>query len=199
MSKIFALLITLIALISSRTAAAQVLTPSLSLFYFSNGSKTDYAATANTNDSTKRKDTYTFINLGVCYNLNGLCLGLKYLQGELETKTSSPAGNGISTAVFHGPGLTLGYSGAEGLVAHGSVLLGTKKDIESVSTTYYCKSAYVIELGYGFKVSSVRVGPLLGIYQFTYNKREVDGVSASLKPNESDAFVMPQVGLWVDL
>lgn len=199
MSRFFFMMTTLFLWMGSGTAMAQVLTPSLSLFYFQDGSKRDYTATAAENDSIKTKDTYTFINLGVCYNISGLCLGLKYLQGEIETKVSSPAEHGSSTAVFHGPGLTLGYSGPEGIVAHVSALLGAKKDIESSSTTYFCKSAYIYELGYGFKVSSVRVGPLLGIYQFSYNKREVNGVSASLKPNEGDNFVMPQVGLWVDL
>jgi len=180
-------------------ATAQVLTPSLSLFYFQNQSKRDYPDTTNTSDSLKTKETYTFLNLGVCYNISGFCAGLKYLQGELETKVSSPGNPSPSTAVFHGPGLTLGYSGAEGIVAHGSVLLGAKKSIEQSSTTYTCKSAYIIELGYGFKVSSVRIGPLLGVYQFTYNKKEVKCASTSLKPNEGDTFIMPQLAMWVDL
>lgn len=193
------LVFSLLVWIQAEAAVAQVLTPSLSLFHFSDGSKREYPASADEHDSIKYKKTYTFINLGVCYNINGFCLGLKYLQGEIESKISAPNANGKSTSVFHGPGLTLGYSGPEGIVAHVSALLGAKKDIEDESTTYFCKSAYILELGYGFKVSSVRIGPLLGLYQFEYNKREINGVKSSMKPNEGDTFIMPQLALWVDL
>ncbi len=199
MSRFIFLMVSFWVLGAADIASAQILTPSLSLFYFQNATKRDYPSTADTTDRITQKETYTFINLGVCYNLRGLCLGLKYLQGELATKVSSPGNPSASTAVFHGPGISLGYSGAEGIVAHASVLLAAKKSIETLSTTFFCKSAYIIELGYGFKVSSVRVGPLLGIYQFEYNKKEVNGVSTSLKPKESDKFVMPQLALWIDL
>ncbi|MBC7531015.1 MAG: hypothetical protein H7318_05505 [Oligoflexus sp.] len=199
MSRFLFVITTLLLWMGTETATAQVFTPSLSLFYFQDATKREDTNTASEKDSIKVKETYNFINLGVCYNLGGFCLGLKYLQGELETKTASTFVNTHSTAVFHGPGVTLGYSGPEGIVAHLSLLLGGKKDIEATNTTYTCKQCYIAELGYGFKVSSVRIGPLLGIYDFTYNKRELNGVTSRLHPDEGDKFIMPQVAVWVDL
>ncbi|RZA12551.1 MAG: hypothetical protein EOP10_31240 [Proteobacteria bacterium] len=183
----------------SSKASAQILTPSLSLIYFKEGSRRAIESTPQTNDSVKSQNVYTFVNLGVCYNLSGICLGLKYLQGEIESKSTLPGSSGTSKTVYTAPGLTVGYSGAEGIVAHASWLLGAKKTIEGKSTTYFAKSAWIAELGYGFKVSSVRIGPLLGIYNFKFNKRDVAGVKTDLRPNEQDDFILPQVALWVDL
>ncbi len=177
--------------------AGNVMTPSLSLFYFQDAAKRDVPG--STSQSTKSKTTYTFVNLGVCYNLEGLCLGLKYLQGEVENHTSGPGTNGSSIAKIHGPGLTVGYSNSDGLVAHLTYMLDTKKDIDGASTTYTCKTCYVAELGYGFKVSSIRVGPLLGLYQFSYDHKDVNGTRTALKPYEEDHYIMPQVALWFDL
>lgn len=186
-------------LLLASQASAQVLTPSLSLGYFKEGSRRAIETTPDPGDSTKHQNVYTFVNLGVCYNLNGLCLGLKYMQGELESKTTIPGTSGTGKTVFTAPGLTLGYSGPEGIVAHASLLLNAKKTLEDHSTVYYAKSAWVAELGYGFQVSSVRVGPLLGIYNFRWKERDVAGVKTKLRPSEEDNFILPQLALWVDL
>lgn len=180
-------------------ASAQTLTPSVSLIYFKEGSRRAVENTANPNDSTKSQNVYTFVNLGVCYNLNGICLGLKYLQGEIESKSTVPGWSETTKAVYTAPGLTLGYSGPEGIVAHATWLLNAKKTIEDRSTVYYAKSAWIAELGYGFQISSVRIGPLLGLYNFKFNKRDVAGVKSDLQPSEQDDFILPQVALWVDL
>jgi hypothetical protein len=186
-------------LITGNKASAQILTPSLSLIYFEEGSRRAVETTPDPNDSVKAKNVYTFVNLGVCYNLNGLCLGLKYLQGEIESKLTAPGSSGTQKTIYTAPGLTLGYSGPEGVVAHATWLLGAKKTIEGASTTYFAKSAWIAELGYGFKVSSVRIGPLLGIYNFKFDKRDVAGQRSHLRPSEQDDFILPQVALWVDL
>lgn len=188
-----------LALFAAHDAKAQVLTPSFSLGYFKEGGRRVVDSTPNPGDSTKSSTVYTFANLGVCYNLSGLCLGLKYFQGEIETKVSSPGFSGTQKAVLTAPGLTVGYSGQEGIVAHATWLLAAKKTVEDESTVYLAKSAWIAELGYGFKLSSVRVGPLLGIYKFRWKERDIAGSKSDLKPSEEDDFIMPQVALWVDI
>ena len=183
----------------ARPASAQFLTPSLSLLYFKEGSRRAVETTPDPGDSSKEQNVYTFINLGMCYNLSGLCLGLKYLQGEIETKATAPGWSSVSKAVYTAPGVTIGYSGAEGIVAHATWLLAAKKTISDENTVYFAKSASIVELGYGFTISSVRIGPLLGLYNFTWKQRDVAGTKTDLSPDEQDDFILPQVALWVDL
>ncbi|MBC7659416.1 MAG: hypothetical protein H7249_06880 [Chitinophagaceae bacterium] len=180
-------------------AEAQIMTPSLSLFYMQTSSKTQIPETADVHDSTRSTTIYNFVNLGVCYNIGGFCLGLKYLQGQVTSNVSAPGQKTSSTVLFHGPGITAGYSGSEGVVAHATLLLAAKKDIPSESKTYSARTAYMLELGYGFKVGTARIGPLLSLYQFNYDKRDINGKSSSLSPQEEDHFILPQLGFWLDI
>ncbi len=195
----FISIIALFMLSFASPLSAQTLTPSLSALYFKEGTRRAVENTTDPSDSTREQNSYTFLSLGVCYRLDSICLGLKYLQGEIETKVASNSRSDTSKASFTAPGLTVGYSGTEGFVAHATWLISAKKTLINESTTYFAKSAWVAELGYGFSLNSVRIGPLFGIYSFEWREKELAGNRVNLSPSETDDFILPQLALWVDL
>lgn len=189
-------------LISGPLLADGVLTPSFSAFYFSETTKRNINGPGVTDISLKTKTTYTFMALGACYTIESICLGLKYLQAEKNVNTTSSLGSGVATQTLTGPALTLGYSGPSGFLAHFNYFFASKKQLDVSGETvrvYPVKTGYTFEVGYGAQLGSVRVGPLLGIYQFTYTEMKQNGVTTKLDTKEADDFLVPQVGVWVDL
>lgn len=190
------------SLISGPLLANGVLTPSLSAFYFAETSKRNLTGSGGQDYSQKTKTTYTFMSLGACYTIESICFGLKYLQAEKEINATSEFGNDVATSTWTGPALTLGYSDPGGLVAHLNYYVSAKKQLEisgEAVRIYPVKTGYTFEIGYGAKVGSVRLGPVVGIYQFTYSEMKQGGVTTKLATKEADDFLMPQLALWVDL
>ncbi len=209
MRRILETLVSLLLLLSSERLLGQnKLVANLSLFYF------DQAAVRNVqvnsvDTSVKTETTYTFLSLGLCYAWDAFCLGVKYVQDDIENKVSSSRGGTTVTTRLKGLGLSVGYT-SDTLVAQGVYLLDGSKTIDEQDLSdfggtgtgtlvYPAKSGYVIEIGYGFKIASVRVGPLLTITNFTYKKVKVEGQSIELSAQEKDDFIVPQLGLWLDI
>ncbi len=190
--------------------AADGLTGELGLFYMTDSGVRSLTDNSDQAYTVKTKTNYTFLSLGLCYRLEWFCIGLKYLDGTVEQKTSnsSSGSSGTNTETFSGPGLTLGYSSGE-WVAHASMLFGAQKKINdetadrfggssSTGTRYPAKSATILDLGYGFKVGNLRLGPLLSILHMEYNQRYSGGQKETLPSKESDDFIMPHFALWMD-
>lgn len=190
-------------------ALAEVLTGELGLFYMNDNTVRSLTDTNGDPYTLKTKTTYTFTALGFCYRIDWICVGLKYLQGTIEERSSdsSSSVSWTTTETFTGPGLTLGASVDEWVI-HGTYLISAQKKIgdkvsngsssTSTGVRYPAKSATVIDLGYGFKVGSVRIGPLLSILHMDYKKRIYNGVTETLPAKESDDFIMPHFALWMD-
>lgn len=198
------------SLVAGRSEAASQLVTHFSLFYFS-----EYSARSVENGDNdylvKNKDTYTFLSLGLCYNISPLCLGLKYLQSDKDSSLSRSGNRGDSKSLMRikGPGLTLGYAD-DSLFAEAVYYIGASKELSNGDTSLFggdgsadlvfpVARGLSLEVGYGFKAGSVRVGPLLSINSFTYKKVSFAGRSVALPADEKDEFWVPQVAIWVDL
>ncbi|WP_141733078.1 hypothetical protein [Oligoflexus tunisiensis] len=190
-------------------AQAESLTAEIALFYMNDSGVRSLTDNNDEPYTLKTKTNYTFTALGFCYRMDWFCIGLKYLQGGVETRASNSTSSTsvTSTETFSGPGVTLGASVNE-WVAHATFLIGGQKRVNdkvdngfSSSTTgvkYPASSATLLDLGYGFQVGSVRVGPLLSVLHMDYKKRIYNGTTESLPSKESDDFIMPHFALWVD-
>lgn len=195
---------------AGKSQAAGQLVTHLSLFYFTD--HRERSVEAGDNDYlVKQKDHYTFMSLGLCYQVNPLCLGVKYTQYDKESSLNRTGNRGSSKNLtrMKGPGLSIGYAD-DSIFAQGVYYLGATKEINDSDMTVYggtgsgdlvypVAKAYSLELGYGFKAGSVRVGPLLSITSFTYEKVSFAGSSIKLPADEKDEFIVPQVAIWVDL
>ena len=184
------------------------LTASLSLFYFTESS-TRNSSNAGAPYAVKVKDSYLWSAIGACYQLSPVCLGLKYLQADIETKSSANRCAGRVLTRFSGPGISLGYASTT-VVAQVNWLVNASKSVDnedlsrvgssgSAAVRYPAKQAYMLDLGYGFPVGSVRMGPLLSVLNFSYEKLVFSGQTVSLAAAERDEFLVPQVALWMDL
>jgi hypothetical protein len=197
----------LLGLASDRVLAEDKLIGGISLFYFDEDA-TRNALINGTNRSVKTTTNYTFFGLGLCYAMDAFCLGLKYIQDDITTKVRSSVAESEELTRLKGLGLSLGYSG-ENLIAQAVYIIdGTKtlseQDLQPFggsgtgSVVYPAKSAYVIDIGYGFKLASMRIGPLLSISKFAYSKVKAAGTTTDLPTQEKDDFIVPHLALWVD-
>ena len=193
------LLALLLSTLSTPLLAAPSLMPSVSLYHYTERGKSNIDPTVEGSGQRKTRETSTFVNLGVCYMISEVCLGLRYLQAEIEQKTSGPGYSAKSTFKYKGPGLTVGYAMPDGLVAMLSVLINGKKEVGGGDLSYRMKSGYIAELGYGFKAGNVNIGPLLGYYRFEYDKYDHNGQGQKLKPVEGNEYLLPQLALWVHI
>ena len=180
--------------------AADNLSLQFGLFYLSH---TEKQSLFNTSQSVTQKiqQTHTFTHLGFCYKIGGFCLGLRYQDNELDTSTTLGNGEALTKTRWVGPALSLGYN-QDSLVALLHIMFGAKKTIDyegSALVTYQCDQATIVELGYGFRLANVRVGPLVSLYEFSYNIRQQSGVSETLNPKAGDRSLIPQMALWIDL
>ncbi len=195
---------------AGQSMAASQLVSHLSLFYFSENQERSVQA-GPSDFLLKTKEVNTFMSLGLCYNLDPVCIGLKYTQNDRENTRGGTSGNvTVKTLTrYKGPGLTLGYA-SDSIFAQGVYYFGASKEIDSFDVTVYggagstavsypVKSGYSLELGYGFKVGSVRIGPLLSLTAFTFSKISFDGQTVNLPADEKDEFILPQLALWFDL
>lgn len=190
-------------------AHAQGLTGEIALFYMNDGGVRSLTDNNDQPYTLKTKTNYTFTALGFCYRMDWFCIGLKYLQGSIEERTSDSSSSAslTTTETYSGPGITLGASVNE-WVAHATFLIGAQKRItdkisngfssSSTGLRYPAQSATLLDLGYGFKVGSVRVGPLLSVLHMDYKKRINNGATETLPSKESDDFIMPHFALWMD-
>jgi hypothetical protein len=190
-------------------AHAQGMTGEIALFYMNDSGVRSLTDNNDEPYTLKSKTNYTFTALGFCYRMDWFCIGLKYLQSSIEEKNSDSRSNAslTTTESYTGPGITLGASVNE-WVAHATFMIGAQKRItEKVSTSfsssstgvrYPAQSATLLDLGYGFKVGSLRVGPLLSVLHMDYKKRIYNGVTETLPSKESDDFIMPHFALWMD-
>ncbi len=190
-------------------AWAQGMTGEIALFYMNDSGSRSFTDNNDQPYTLKTKTNYTFTALGFCYRMDWFCIGLKYLQGSMEEKTSDSSSSGslTTTETYSGPGITLGASVNE-WVAHATYLIGAQKRITdkvsngfssaSTGTRYPAQSATLLDLGYGFKVGSVRVGPLLSVLHMDYKKRILNGATETLPSKESDDFIMPHFAIWMD-
>lgn len=188
---------------------AQGLTGDLALFYMNDSGERSLTDNNDQPYTLKTKTNYTFTAFGFCYRMDWFCIGLKYLQGSIEERTSDSSSSAslTTTETFSGPGIKLGASVNEWVV-HATYLIGAKKRItdklsngfssSSTGVTYPAQSATLIDLGYGFKVGSVRVGPLLSVLHMDYKKRTYNGATETLPSKESDDFIMPHFAIWMD-
>jgi hypothetical protein len=199
----------LFCLLLGPVARADGFTGELALFYMNDSSVRSLTDNNDQPYTLKSKTNYTFTALGFCYRMDWFCIGLKYLQGGIEERTSdSSSSNSLtSTETYSGPGISLGASVNE-WVAHATFLIGAEKKITdklsnglsgaSTAVKYPAQAASLIDLGYGFKVGNMRVGPLLSVLHMDYKKRISDGSSETLPAKESDDFIMPHFALWMD-
>src|SRR5690606_11405846 len=107
---------------------------------------------------------------------------------------------------WEGFGASVGYS--EDLVVMATYLFNAEKSVSTTTTAFGntvssgeafpAKSAYLLELGYGFTVKNVRVGPMLSQFTYRYDKRVAAGVTSDLDGTYTDSYLLPQVALWMD-
>lgn len=188
---------------SQMSRAAEKLSGSLGLFYFS---ETNDSTTSGSEDSTKVTTAYTFYDVGFCYQIDSICLGAKYFAGTKDTKTTSSSSAITSKAdtKYSGLGVKIGYAG-EGLVATYALIASGKREkgaaigsTASGDEVYPMSSAQTIDVGYGFKISNVRFGPMLSLHHFEYKKVEQGGTRSDLPQKQTDEFTMPYLALWLD-
>lgn len=187
------------------------MTGELALFYMNDNSVRSLTDSNDQPYTLKTKTNYTFSALGFCYRIDWFCLGAKYLQGSVETRTSTSNNNSslTSTETFSGPGLTLGASVNE-WVAHATFLISAQKRINDKTSNGFSSSttgmrypardgnAVVYDLGYGFRVGGVRIGPLLSFLKMDYKRRIYNGQTETLPSKEADEFIMPHFAIWAD-
>ena len=179
----------------------------LSVVFLSTGSK------VNTTNSEffEQKEQFTFYSLKSCYVYKTFCLGLKYLSGDRDGESQySESEQKIQTKrSYSGFALTAGYSG-DHLIAHYNHYLNMNRDVRTQTAfqgqnsgfsdviSYPATSAYSLDLGYGFKVKQMRIGPQFSISHFTYSKRVSSSGETELEVQESEDFVLPFIALWLD-
>jgi hypothetical protein len=198
----------LLGFIGAQVAEAREgLTASLGVFYFTQGTETP----PDGDDSSQRRVAVTtndtFVNAGVIYMFNLIGLGFRYLDGTIDTTTkiSSPSFSSSSKAAVHyqGLGLSVGYSEDLVLTAtyllNGTKTLGSAQGSGSSTTTYPGTSAYLVDVGYGFKVSNVRIGPLISLLHFDYKDEVRNGETTHLSGTFTDTYIVPYCALWFDL
>lgn len=193
---------------SGQLYAQNKLVTNLSIFYL------DEAGVRNVpvngvDQTLKAQETRTLFGAGLCYAFDSFCLGIKYAQYDIETKASLAGTESESKTSIKGLGLSLGYT-SDTFVAHAVWLLNASKSIDAQDLRNYggtgtdaiefpAKSGYIIDVGYGFKVASVRVGPLLSVMNFNYTKAKYQGTTYTLPKTEKDDLIVPQLALWMDL
>jgi hypothetical protein len=202
-------LLAMFCLLTGSAAQADGLTGELALFYMNDSGVRSLTDSNDEPYTLKTKTNYTFTALGFCYRMDWFCIGLKYVQGSIEERSSNSNSNSslTSTETYSGPGISLGASVDE-WVAHATFLIGGQKKItdkisnqfssSSTGTRYPAQTATLLDLGYGFKIGSVRVGPLLSVLHMDYKKRIYNGATETLPSKESDDFIMPHFAVWMD-
>lgn len=156
----------------------------------------------------KTKTAHSYYGLGLCYVTGIWCFGAKYLAAERKSEytASNTRNRSRGTTEMSGYGLTIGYQGGAAL-AHFTYLIEAEKRLGdtdaldfggSTNTKYPAKLAYSIDLGYGFDVRGMRIGPLLRITHFEYDKIIVGSQTYSLERTEADDFIIPHFALWID-
>lgn len=199
------LLVTYASFLSGNAFATDGLAVNLGLFYFSHTS----GAHEGQND-VEETDTTTFYTLGACYRFTGgFCGGLKYTAGEAKTESETST-NGVSatstekTNTWNGIGASIGYAGQEFSVI-GTYFIDPKRtdknsSVSSSTTEVYSGGmAYQIDLGWGFKVKSFQIGPMLSIVHFDYKKYKADGADeVDLDATLKDDFMIPAFAMWLN-
>ena len=177
---------------------------SLGLFKFTQSTEGE-----NSNDVEVKTETdYQFVHLGFCYVTNQICLGLRYLDATIvEKDTYSDANyewaNGTSSIKYSGFGVKIGFSGDIGLILHYSLMLTPTMVVEDARTwsestvTYNVKNASIIDVGYGFEVNNLRVGPLFSIIDFAADTYDDDDEQDVESPR-TDSFLAPHIAFWID-
>lgn len=161
---------------------------------------------------SKHKREYTFLTANLCYVKNDICFGAKYLTGTLKytMRTSNSSQSGSSNMNYEAFGLSLGFYG-DNLFVTASYLIQGKKGLErtlassqgveaTTTSSYGMSGSTSIDIGYGFSFGRLKIGPLLSLVHFEYDKRvDPTGQEETLNPKESDDYIMPHFALWVDI
>lgn len=168
-----------------------------SLFYFTEGETT----TDSNGDKTTDEDLYQFMDLNVCYVMSDFCIGGTYFQGDITNKvtySASPLLSAEAVLKYTGFGLTLGYSGTNGII-HATYFLSSDMELTAGTATrvYNVTSAYKIDLGYGFKVGKSRIGPKLYIVSYSFDKYTDPGGS-EVEEDRVDTRTIPAFAFWFD-
>ena len=160
------------------------------------------------NSRSKIESDHLYVDIGFCYTMGSICLGFKYLDATETTTTtttwdfSSSPSETVSETKFGGFGAKVGLSG-EGFVGHYSYMLqpqmstGGTESSSSTSRRYKVSSASVIDIGYGFKVKKLQVGPMLSMIDYKVSGyTDESGVETSV--DYSYSYTVPYFSLWVD-
>ena len=189
------LLLASIVLQAEVSFAASDLAVDLALLYLDQGQVTESDSGTKTSQGTV--DTY--LHGGVCYFISGdACLGIKYVSKEKEIETSVESSNASAESVdkqqWSGLGLSVGYRYNQVNVRASYLIDG---QYERATTSYFGGPAYMLEAGYGFKVNSAMIGPMLSYGKFSYTKTKVGSVETELANELSDEWVIPSIAVWL--
>ncbi|MFW7380795.1 MAG: hypothetical protein ACOH5I_18415 [Oligoflexus sp.] len=202
------LLAFLLAFLASPGLAQNKMMFELSAMHFNLSESRAATAGDGSTYTRKTKTAHTYYGLGFCYVTSIWCFGAKYLAAERKSdySASNTQTKLRGTLEMSGYGLTIGYQGGAAL-AHFTYLIEAEKRLGdtdaldfggSTSTKYPAKLAYSLDLGYGFDFRGLRIGPLLRITHFEYDKIIVGSQTYSLERTEADDFIIPHFALWVD-
>jgi len=175
----------------------------LGLFVFEHKNEApDLSDPEGAGNPQKVENKWQFLTLGGCFDFNdGFCGGLKLTDGTLVNKTNS----GKTETKWSGLGVSLGYIDDGGFSGIFTYFFDGKKELKSdnFKISYTESQAYQLDLGYGFKVQSVKVGPMLSIIHFDFAKVKSSGfgagnIDSTIKPKEKDDFIIPSFAVWAD-
>lgn len=158
-------------------------------------------------DSVETTQDYQFIDVGVCYNMSFFCLGLKYIDSTITHETTYHWSNGATSQIttdreFGGLGLKIGFTG-DNLIAHGSYLIDptlnetTQIGFASNTHTYNVTQAVIFDVGYGFKMKSLRIGPMLSLITFDVDKYNQEN-GTEVEAEFTYSWTAPYFALWMD-
>ena len=177
------------------------------LFYFTEGTEVPSSTTGV--ESIKYTTEYTYLDLGFCYNMGVICLGAKYLDAKVKNDIKYVLTNGISTTgtfgsetAFGGVALKAGFSG-QALIAHASYFINptltdtTLSGFASNTLTYNVTAATAVDIGYGFKLKGMRIGPMISAISFDVSGyTQEDGVEVDQKLTYN--YTAPYFAIWID-
>lgn len=148
----------------------------------------------------KAETTTMILNATVGYAVgNGLLLGLKYYDGQVDTEVGSGSTIGKAEVKVQGIGPTIGYEfGPFKLAATFFILDDPKRTEKDGEKTVYSEgTGQIFDALYMFDVGSIGIGPQLSMIDMTYKRQEVDGVENTTFKSRSDMLLLPSVAFWI--
>ena len=172
------------------------------LYYASYTKNYELSTTDNITNTTNQ---YTYTALGLWYEWNRFCLGIKNIENtskqNIKLNTDNTNTNRTIYTTWYGLGISTGYFFTDSFFSYFNWYVQNDKtiitEIENSPTyklIYYGGYAWSIDIGYEVDFNNIKVGPQISFIHFDFKKIKTSTNSQqNLQTIQTDNLLMPLI------